>query len=373
MFESLERRYLFSFGLDAIAPPPAAAAEVARAANVPELIAPVPTHDKLLIEMPAAQLKQMDSHDDVVVEIQLATPQATPSGFMAPPSDSGLRASSGLADTGSQEVLFETFEAMGRTSFTAGRNYLADDKLLSNMMLDRLETATPLRTAPIAPAQGRAQPVMTPFLNDGPHQLGAMSIRSLSIPVGVELQRHPSEAPANSNGLYDRNAPLPRLASLDATQSNVDLNEQWGEMLGDKQARPAVALVEGFDENSAAALNDANAASAYAASDVEAPPTDWGALLPLLPELSPDVEKLGEAFQAVFADLDDLGSGLVDSLADHDRILWGAGAAGVAYYVSSYGIQRGLPVRGRQPAVRQQGGRPGASRNSLTILRLQAR
>ena len=63
MFESLERRCLFSFGFEPIIPPPVDVADAVHAGRAPELIAPVPaTHEKLLIELPAAQFKSLDSH-----------------------------------------------------------------------------------------------------------------------------------------------------------------------------------------------------------------------------------------------------------------------------------------------------------------------
>ncbi len=233
MFESLERRCLFSFGFEPIIPPPVDVADAVHAGRAPELIAPVPaTHEKLLIELPAAQFKSVDSPDDVVVEVQLVRLQAPPPGFMAPPPEAGMRTASGSFDTSNQDALFEALEAMGRPSFTADRSYLADDKPLANMLLDRLETSGPLRGAPMAPAEGRPQPLMTPFLNDGPHQVGTMSLRSMSVPVGIEFQRNPAEAPANSNGISDKNSPLPaRLASLDAIDGNLEFSDAWGETL----------------------------------------------------------------------------------------------------------------------------------------------
>lgn len=224
----------------------------------------------------------------------------------------------------------------------------------------------------MAPAEGRPLPALIPFLNDGPHPFGAMSTRSLSVPLGIELQRHPAEAPANSSGIADRNSPLPRLASLEAMDGNIELSEDLGAALDGKQVRPAVALAESFDANSSLlALNDSNAAPPHSDSDVGEAPAAWASLFPLIPDLSPDVEKLGQAFQAVFSDLDELGGDLVSSLADHDRVLWGLGAAGVAYYVSGFRLQRS-PVA-KHASARQELDRLRTSRSSLNFLRLQQR
>ena len=292
---------------------------------------------------------------------------------MAPPPEAGMRTASGSFDTSNQDALFEALEAMGRPSFTADRSYLADDKPLANMLLDRLETSGPLRGAPMAPAEGRPQPLMTPFLNDGPHQVGTMSLRSMSVPVGIEFQRNPAEAPANSNGISDKNSPLPaRLASLDALDGNLEFSDAWGETLAGEQTRAAVALEENFDANaSLLALNDSGAASPYAESDADQAPAAWASLFPLVPDLAPDVEKLGEAFQAVFSDLDELGGDLVSSLADHDRVLWGLGAAGVAYYVSGFRLRRSGAAK--HASAPQELDRLRTSRSSLNFLRLQQR
>ncbi len=61
---------------------------------------------------------------------------------------------------------------------------------------------------------------------------------------------------------------------------------------------------------------------------------EWTLALPLAPRLSIDAEQLGQALDAVLADIEDLGGQLAGSLIDGDRIFWALVASGMACYVA---------------------------------------
>lgn len=96
----------------------------------------------------------------------------------------------------------------------------------------------------------------------------------------------------------------------------------------------------------------------------------WTAAAPLLPQFAPDAVELGQAFDAVLADLDELGGELISSLADHDRLLWGAGACGVISYVAARHFQ--LRAAPQSPAMRRsrESRRTALRRTRLAILPL---
>ena len=61
---------------------------------------------------------------------------------------------------------------------------------------------------------------------------------------------------------------------------------------------------------------------------------EWKLALPLTPRLSIDAERLGQALDAVLADIEELGGQLAGSLIDGDRIFWALVASGMACYVA---------------------------------------
>jgi len=63
-------------------------------------------------------------------------------------------------------------------------------------------------------------------------------------------------------------------------------------------------------------------------------PWRWTLALPLAPRLSIDAERLGQALEAVLADIDELGGKVADSLIDGDRFFWALVAGGAACYVA---------------------------------------
>jgi len=77
---------------------------------------------------------------------------------------------------------------------------------------------------------------------------------------------------------------------------------------------------------------------AGALPDVDAP-WQWSSALPQAPRLSIDAEKLGQALEAVLADIDELGDSITDSLDDGDRVYWSLAAGGVACYVAGRHLQ----------------------------------
>jgi hypothetical protein len=92
----------------------------------------------------------------------------------------------------------------------------------------------------------------------------------------------------------------------------------------------------------------------------------WGSLSPLLPQFSPDVAQLGQAFDAVLADLDELGGELFSSLTHRDRLFWGLGIGSIAYYVAANHLQRSAPPAPRA-AERSRGVGVGLRRPRLSV------
>jgi hypothetical protein len=111
-----------------------------------------------------------------------------------------------------------------------------------------------------------------------------------------------------------------------------------------------------FGKASAATIEPSSAAAGSLSA--------WGPLSPLLPQFSPDLAQLGQAFDAVLADLDELGSDVFSSLTNHDRLFWGLGAGGIAYYVAANHLQ-GRAAPGAAP--RNRGAGRGLRRARLSV------
>lgn len=67
--------------------------------------------------------------------------------------------------------------------------------------------------------------------------------------------------------------------------------------------------------------------------------SEWKLALPLTPRLSIDAERLGQALEAVLADIEELGGQLAGSLIEGDHIFWALLASGMACYVAGARFQ----------------------------------
>ncbi len=362
MFEALERRCLFSFGVEAVARAPLAALEHVQPVAAVEAPAAVRAH--LVVELRAnGRFAQGELHEELIVDVRVLALQAPQPMLITAPRDAQRGGYSGYVDNGREDAL----ETADKSAYLPFRPYTLDDKS-AGALLDRMETGNMApRPGPVLAAESRSQPSLVPFASEGTHQGGGMAMRVTAVPTGMELQLlRPGDAPATPGVAYDKSASLPRLVSLDAIVSTTDPASEFVQKANGTTPWPAVAL----DSESALALRE-TAPQPHASLSIEAPASSWGSLLPLIPELSPDAAQLSEAFQAVFADLDDLGGELVSSLASHDRLILGLGAAGVAYYVAGHRLHYGAAAQ--EPIAGQGRSHVRAGRSSLTFARLQNR
>jgi len=86
-------------------------------------------------------------------------------------------------------------------------------------------------------------------------------------------------------------------------------------------------------------------------------PWQWTLALPLAPRLSIDAEQLGQALEAVLADIDELGGQVADSLIDADRVFWGLAAGGVACYAARRHFQMDTAATSPTPRHERMPGR----------------
>jgi hypothetical protein len=66
---------------------------------------------------------------------------------------------------------------------------------------------------------------------------------------------------------------------------------------------------------------------------------DWASVLPRAPQLPLDAEQLGQALQAVLADIDEMGGVIADTFSEDNRLLWGLAAGGAACLVARHHLQ----------------------------------
>jgi hypothetical protein len=85
-----------------------------------------------------------------------------------------------------------------------------------------------------------------------------------------------------------------------------------------------------------------------AAFDAQMP---WASVAPLLPHVSPEAAQLGQAIDAVLADLDELGGDLFSAVTESDRLAWCLGAGGAAYFVAARQWKR--RVASKEAALRR--------------------
>lgn len=364
MFEALELRCLFSFGVEAVARAPLTALEHLQPVAAVETS--VAVRASLVVEWGASgRFAQGELHEELIVDVRVLALQAPQPLLITAPRDAQRGGYSGHVDNGRDDAP-DAVAAADKSAYMPFRPYTLDDKS-AGMSLDRVESGNMApRPGPVLAAESRPQPALLSFASEGAHQGGGMAMRVTAAPAGMELQLlRPGEAPASPGIAYDKSASLPRLVSLDAIERTADPASEFEQKADGKTPWPAVAL----EADSTLALRE-SASQPPASLSIAAPSAAWGSLLPLIPQLSPDAAQLSEAFQAVFADLDDLGGELVSSLASHDRLILGLGAAGVAYYVAGHRLHYGAAA---PEAVAGQGRSHVRAGRSLTFARLQNR
>jgi hypothetical protein len=128
--------------------------------------------------------------------------------------------------------------------------------------------------------------------------------------------------------------PIAQIGGSAAIDDAVDslLGSIRAPLAGRPEAAVAIRSAASFASSVPLQLWQASAAALDA-------PLPWASMVPLLPQVSSETAQLGEALDAVLADLDELGEGIVSSLTDGDHIAWYLGAGGVIYYVASRRFQ----------------------------------
>ena len=367
MFEALERRYLFSFGLDA--PGPAVAAielvETAQPGNLPPSLAPERGF-RQSYESPvlAAAVDQGDAKEYVREEFRVTIvlePHAAPVVLQAPagPATYDSSVEESREDTTAAAAIDRTLYA----PFVPVRDVPNFSKITANL-INRLDGADGAKPGPLVTFEARPQPTLVSALNSPAHQMGAIGTRLGGDQPNIELQlRRPMEAVIGSAGSGDRLVGSPNVANLNA-EGDAD---PAGELTSAAVAKlPWFAIASESGANWVRHQAESRGDRSIEADETAAP---WRAFFPLLPQGAADAEQLSEAFQAVFADLEDLGDELVSSLASPDRFVWGLGAAGIAYYVAGFRLPFG--DRSQHSAAARQRSREVLMRRPLTFARLQ--
>jgi hypothetical protein len=367
MFEALERRYLFSFGLDA--PTPAVAAielvETAQPGNPPPSLTPErgihPSYDSPVL---AAVVDQADAKGYVREEFRVTIvlePHTAPVLLQAPAGP--------VTYESTAEENRESATATGATDrtlyvpFVPVRDLPNFSKMTANL-INRFDGADGAKPQTLLALESRPQPAINPALNSPAHQTGAIVSRLGGDPPSIELQlRRPMEAVIGSAGSGERLTGLPNVANFSA-EGDVGAA---GELTSAADAKaPWFAVAS---ENGANIIPHPAESRGDQAIEAAEPAAPWRAFFPLLPQGAADAEQLSEAFQAVFSDLEDLGDEIVSSLASSDRFVWGLGAAGIAYYVAGFRLPFG--DRSQIAAATRQPSRELLLRRPLTFARLQ--
>lgn len=367
MFEALERRYLFSFGLDA--PTASVAAieivETAQLGNPPPSISPErafhPSYESPVV---VAAVDQGDAKEIIREEFRVTIvlePHAAPVLLQAP---AGPVTYGSTVEENREDVTVAA--AVDRTlyvPFVPVRDVPNFSKITANL-INRLDGADGAKPETLVALENRSQPAIIPALNSPAHQTGAIASRLGGDPPSIELQlRRPMEAVIGSVGSADRLVGLPNVANLNA-EGDADPADELTSAAVAKM--PWFAIASDYGANFVRHQAELHGVQSIEADEAAAP---WRAFFPLLPQAAADAEQLSEAFQAVFADLEDLGDEIVSSLASPDRFVWGLGAAGIAYYVAGFRLPFG--DRSQHSAAARQRSREVLMRRPLTFARLQ--
>ncbi len=367
MFEALERRYLFSFGLDAPAPAVAAIelVETAQPGNPPPSLTPErgfhPSYESPVL---AAAVEQGDAKEFIREEVRvtiLLEPHAAPVVLQAPAGPATYDSS--IEESHEDTTLAAAIDRTLYVPFVPLRDVPNFAKITANL-INRLDGVEGAKPETLVALESRSQPVINPAFNSPAHQTSALVSRLGGDPPSIELQlRRPMEAVIGSAGSGDRLAGLPNVANLNAEGDDGAA----GELTSAAVAKaPWFAIASEHRANIVRHPTTSLGDQAIEAAEGAAP---WRAFFPLLPQGAVDAEQLSDAFQAVFADLEDLGDELVSSLASPDRFVWGLGAAGIAYYAAGFRLPFG--DRSQHSAAARQRSREVLMRRPLTFARLQ--
>lgn len=177
----------------------------------------------------------------------------------------------------------------------------------------------------------RLEPLVSLGADEGRHSTTPLLQLGDPNHAGAEIQgKRPTEAPTNLDYDAALMRPIAQIGGSAAIDDAVDslLGSIRAPFDGQPQAAVAVRSAASFVSGVQLHLWQASGA----AFDAQLP---WASLAPLLPHVSSETAQLGEALDAVLADLDELGEGIVSSLTDGDHIAWWLGAGGVIYYVAS--------------------------------------
>lgn len=365
MFEALERRYLFSLG--ASAPPPAvegpayvAAVEIVGVEPAPP--APDGANARGPMEVGAPGSAHVIPANPIFAETVVAAPAMVPSGFDAedlqdyvradssvavlllapdyrpPPAQSPAAPLTGASSASPYDENHEDAPASDGRAFSLAPTLVpyfapaheeANFARLAVNLFNRLETNEGPKAGPLVGFDSRLQADVTPATASAGHA-GGLATRTVGDWPTLELQlRRPMEAPGGSQGQTDRLAGASVLAALVGYEESEDQPSEYAPIpdgLWTALAAPDEARID----------RPQGEAHGAAPAPADEPAAAWGSLLPMMPHFSAADAHLSEAFQAVFADLDELGGEIVSSLADPDRIIWGLGAAGIGYYVAGF-------------------------------------
>jgi len=161
--------------------------------------------------------------------------------------------------------------------------------------------------------------------NDSYQQLGSANYAAVQM-----LGKQPAEAPARLAGGATLERPFSPGGEPETMQRVFDAALTGFRKL--VEDRPDVAVAIRPAMSFATEVQDRLLQVSSELFDAQLP---WASAAPLLPRFLPEAAQLGQAFDAVLADLDELGGELISSLTDGDRLLWGVGACGVVSYVAA--------------------------------------
>ena len=215
----------------------------------------------------------------------------------------------------------------------------------------RSDAVDPGRQAPASPGL-RPQPAVSLTAQDSRQQPAILFTSDDANRLGAENQvRRATESMTNAAG---ESALARAIAQIGESAGALELADSFLEGLRTRFEGPEAAVA--IRSAGAVALGVPgqmlNASSQWL--DAKLP---WASLSPLLPRLSTDAAELGQAFDAVLGDLDELGDELFASFAAGDRLAIGVSAGGIVAYVAirhfhgRAALEAAALKRGRRPAA----------------------
>lgn len=284
----------------------------------------------------------------VVFDFEAPTGAAAERGRPAPAAHSSqpaatLQSSSTADDSPTQGAVKSfTFVSAANTQLAYAADRADDDatavKSLMNSVINLSQRADqPARSDTIDPGRpvlswlaSRVQPLVSLGVEEDRHPTPLLQLNQSNY-VGADMQgKRPTEAPTNLHLDATLMRPIAQIGGAAAIEDAVDslLDGIRAPFGGRPEAAVAIRSAASFASGVQLHLWQASSA----ALDAQLP---WASMAPLLPQVSSEAVQLGEALDAVLADLDELGEGIVSSFTDGDHIAWWLGAGGVMYYVAS--------------------------------------